>query len=111
MKNLLDRIGAISSMREVRYWSDSDKEWRRLAENASALASPSPASRRSDFKARELSSGAQLFYWENDADNRETVYRLNVYVNSPDRFVLANENITPIRRFVFTIFKPPTPQS
>ena len=111
MTDLLDRIGAISSLGEVRYWSDSDKEWRRIAKDASALTSPSPANRRSDFKASDLNEGAQLYYWEKDDNNRETVYRLNVYANSPDCFVLTNENITPIKRFVFTIFKPGTLQS
>ena len=111
MNDLVDRIGAISSLQEVRYWSDSDKDWRPLATSASALTSPSPTSRRADFKATDLSKGAQLFYWENDESNRETIYRLNVYANSPDYFVMANENVTPIKRFVFTIFKPATLQS
>ena len=111
MDDLLDRIGSVSSLRDVRYWSDSDKEWHHLANDASALTSPNPASRRSDFKAGDLNKGARLFYWEKDDSNRETVYRLSVYANSPDTFVLANENITPIKRFVFTIFKPGTLQS
>ena len=111
MNDLLDRIGSVSSLRDVRYWSDSDKEWHHLANDASALTSPDPASRRSDFKASDLNKGARLFYWEKDEANRETVYRLSVYASSPDYFVLANENITPIKRFVFTIFKPGTLQS
>lgn len=111
MNDLLDRMGAISSLREVHYWSDSDKEWRHLANDASALTSSSPTSRRSDFKASDLNKGAQLFYMEKDDSNRETVYRLSVYANSPNYFVLANENITPIKRFIFTIFKPGTLQS
>ena len=111
MNDLLDRIGSVSSLRDVRYWSDSDKEWHRLANDASALTSPNPASRRSDFKAADLNKGARLFYWEKDEGNRDTVYRLSVYASSPDYFVLANENITPIKRFVFTIFKPGTLQS
>ena len=111
MNALIDRIGAISSLPKVRYWSDDEKAWRPLAENASALTTTSPASRRSDFKASELSKGAELFYWENDDSKRETVYRLRVYANSPDCFVLANENITPIKRSLFTIFKPSTLQS
>ena len=111
MNDLLDRIGSVSSLRDVRYWSDSDKEWHHLANDASALNSPDPADRRSDFKASDLNKGARLFYWEKDEANRETVYRLSVYASSPDYFVLANENITPIKRFVFTIFKPGTLQS
>jgi len=111
LNNLLDRIGAISSMREIRYWSADDKAWRPLVSDASALTSPSPASRRADFDASDLTNGAQLYYSEKDSRNRETVYRLSVHAESPECFILTNENITPIRRFVFTIFKPSTLQS
>lgn len=111
LNDLLDRIGAISSMREIRYWSADDKAWRPLVSDASALASPSPTSRRADFNASDFINGAELYYWEKDTKNRETVYRLSVHAESPECFVLTNENITPIRRFLFTIFKPSTLQS
>ena len=111
LADLAERIGAVSSMREIRYWSADKKAWRPIVHDASALTSPSPLSRRDDFKASDLSQGAQLYYRETDEDDRETVYRLNVLANSPDSLVLANENITPIKRFVFTIFKPSTLQS
>lgn len=109
--DLLDRIGAISTMRKIRYWSADDKAWVSLVSDASALASPNPASLRGDFNASDLTNGAQLFYLEKDSHNRTTVYRLSVNVESPECFVLTNENITPIKRFVFTIFKPFTLQS
>lgn len=111
LANLADRIGAISSMREIRYWSADKKAWRPLVNDASALSSPNPQSRRDDFKAGELTKGARLYYRETDEDDRETVYRLDVLANSSDCLVLANENITPIKRFVFTIFKPSALQS
>jgi hypothetical protein len=111
LADLADRIGAISSMREIRYWSSDKKAWRPVVHDASALTSSDPASRRDDFKAGEMTKGAQLYYRETDEDDRETVYRLDVLANSPDCLVLANENITPIKRFVFTIFKPSTLQS
>jgi hypothetical protein len=111
LANLAERIGAISTMREIRYWSADKKAWRPVVHDASALASPNPLSRRDDFKAGDLNKGAQLYYRETDEDDRETVYRLDVVANSPDCLVLANENITPIKRFVFTIFKPSTLQS
>ena len=111
LANLADRIGAISSMREVRYWSADKKAWRPLVNDASALASPDPLSRRDDFKAGDMNKGARLYYRETDEADREAVYRLDVMANSSDSLVLANENITPIKRFVFTIFKPSTLQS
>src|SRR3954471_15387189 len=111
LATLADRIGAVSSLREVRYWSADKKAWRPLVNDASALASPSPLSRRDDFKAADRNKGARLYYRETDEDDRDTVYRMDVIANSPDSVVLANENITPIKRFVFTIFKPSTLQS
>jgi hypothetical protein len=78
MNELLDRIGSVSSLRDVHYRSDSDKEWHPLANDASALTSPNPASRRSYFTASDLNKGVRLFYWENGEGNRETVYRLSV---------------------------------
>jgi hypothetical protein len=111
LANLADRIGAVSSMREVRYWSADKKAWRPLVNDASALSSPDPLSRRDDFKAGDMNKGARLYYREADEEDRETVYRLDVLANSSDSLVLANENITPIKRFVFTIFKPSTLQS
>jgi hypothetical protein len=59
LNDLLDRIGAISSIREIRYWSADDKTWRPLVSDPSALTSPSPASRRDDFNANDLTNGAQ----------------------------------------------------
>jgi hypothetical protein len=111
LASLAERIGAISSMREIRYWSADKKAWRPVVNDASALTSPSPLSRRDDFKAGDLNQGARLYYRETDEDDHETVYRLDVLANSADSLVLANENITPIKRFVFTIFKPSTLQS
>lgn len=75
------------------------------------MASSDPAIRRGDFKAIDLQDGAKLFYWENDDKVGEAVYRLTIHANSPSYFVLMNENISPLRRFIFTIFKPGTLQT
>src|SRR5712671_2773478 len=45
---LLARIGAISSLRDVRYWSITDKQWNTLFTRASALEGPDPKKPRGD---------------------------------------------------------------
>jgi hypothetical protein len=111
ISDLLARAGAISRLRDVRYWSATDKKWRPLAYEASALTGPDAKSRRGDFSATDMIKDAELYYSENDTRTGEAVYRLRVYENTPDRAVLASENITPIRRYFVTLFQPGALQS
>jgi hypothetical protein len=106
ISDLLARAGAISTLAQVQYWSTTDKKWRPLAYGASALTGPDPKSRRGDFTVSDLTKDAALYYWENDTRSGEAVYRLRVYENTPERAVIASENITPIRRFFMTLFQP-----
>jgi hypothetical protein len=108
---LVERAGAISTLRSVRYWSTTDKTWRPLANDASALTAPDRANRRADFAASELVKNATLYYWEDDSRSGEIVYRLNILENTSDRAVIAIENITPVRKFFVTLFKPGALQS
>jgi hypothetical protein len=109
--DLLARAGAISTLPKVQYWSTTDKKWRSLAYGASALTGPDPKSRRGDFSASELTKDADLYYWEDDSRTGEAVYRLRVYESTPDRAIIASENVTAIRRFFLTLFKPGSLQS
>jgi hypothetical protein len=111
LPELLKRAGAISTFRTIRYWSTTDKAWRFLANNAFALTGPDKANRRADFTASELIKAANLYYWEDDSRSGEVVYRLNILESTPDHAVIASENITPIRRFFVTLFKPGALQS
>jgi hypothetical protein len=61
--DLLDRIGAISTMRKIRYWSADDKAWVSLVSDASALASPNPASLRGDFNASDPYGECRFRSW------------------------------------------------
>jgi hypothetical protein len=111
MGGLLARVGAVSLLRTVQYWSTTDKKWRPLANNASALTGPDVKSRREDFAISELKKGADLYYWQDDTRSGEAVYRLRVYENTPERAVISSENLTPIRRFFVTLFQPGALQS
>lgn len=111
MDGLLARVGAISSLRDIRYWSATDNKWGPLAHDASALTGPDAGARRADFAPAELVKGADLHYWENDTRTGATVYRMRVLENSAERAVISSDNVTPVRRFLFTIFKPGALQS
>jgi hypothetical protein len=107
----MERVGAISTLRTVRYWSTTDQEWRPLANNASALADSNKVNRRADFSAAELIKNAKLYYWEDDSRSGEIIYRLNILESTPDRAVIASENATAVRKFFVTLFKPGALQS
>jgi hypothetical protein len=111
MSMLLARVGTISALRNVRYWSTTDKKWGPLSNDAYALTGPDANSRRRDFSPSELVKGAYLYYWEDDARTGPAVYRLRVWESASERFVISNDNVTPIRQFWFTLFKPGTLQS
>jgi hypothetical protein len=111
MSALLARVGTISALRSIRYWSTTDKKWGPLSNDASALTGPDSKARRPDFSASELVKGADLYYWEDDAHTGQAVYRLRVSESTSERFVISSDNVTPIRRFWFTLFQPGALQS
>jgi hypothetical protein len=101
---ILARFAAISKLRDVRYWSTTDKKWRPLANDASALTGPRAMDRRPDFLASDLKKGATLYYWEDDSRSGEIVTRLSVRERTADRAVIGTENITPVRSYLITMF-------
>jgi len=109
--DLLGRIGAISTLPGVRYWSTTDRKWRVLIVDAAALLSSARSSRRQDFSAAELASGQEYLYLENDSRSGEVVYRIQVRERSQGHAVITTENLTPIRFLLVTLFKPGALQS
>jgi hypothetical protein len=104
---LLERIGAASAMQGIRYWSVTDKKWRELITQSAAVDSPSSVQRRADFSAAELKQGQDLFFVQRDSrSTREVVYRMRVLEATKDRLVVETENVSPVRGYIFTVFKP-----
>ena len=102
--DLLTRMGAVSALRGIRYWSVSDNGWRTLIEHASALEGPDLRRQRPDFVAAELKK-ARIVYFAHD-DNRtasEIIYRLKIRELAPNRLVLTTENVSPVRQFMLTL--------
>lgn len=104
---LLERAGAISTLRKVRYWSTTDKAWRPMVIDARALAGADAKSeRRRDFAAAELPKGSQSYYWMDDSRSGAVVYRMRVLERDAQRLVLAHDNASPVRAYGVTLFEP-----
>jgi len=104
---LLTRIGAISSLRSVRYWSVTDRQWNAMFTHAAALEGSGPKNTRGDLTAAELRSGREFYFLA--ADNRsgyETVSRLRVSEVGKGRIILEIDNVTPLRWLLLTFAAP-----
>ncbi len=107
IETLATRIGAISAMKGVRYWSTTDKSWQPLVTDAYALEGPDASQRRADFDAAQVSSGRSLYYAQ--SDNRtggQNVYRDRVVAAEPDRLMIASENVSALKKMGITLFEP-----
>src|SRR5258708_6206871 len=104
---MLARIGAISSLREVRYWSITGKQWNTLFTRASALEGSDPKKLRGDFSASEMGAARDLYFLA--ADNRsgeDAVSRLRVRETSHEHLIIETSNVTPLR-WMFLSFAAP----
>ena len=108
---LLTKVGAISTLKSILFWSATDKQWVHLSTDASALTDANAKDRRKDFVPADFAKGAELYYWEDGASTGATVYRLRILENTDQRLIISSENVTTIRKFVFTLFKPGALQS
>lgn len=101
---MLTRIGRISVLPEVRYWSVTDKKWEALFTRAIALRGPDANASRGDFAVSEFRSGSELFFLS--ADNRmqnDIVTRIRVKDAEADHVVLEMSNVSPLRFLTFTV--------
>jgi len=106
---LIARIGRISGLKTVRYWSVTHKAWQQLVSDAGVLEDPQGKA-RPDINPSELVPGRSLFYFEMSQTGR-TVYRLTVTARTPERIVVATENVTPIHFGILTAFEPAAMQT
>ena len=106
VNDLLGRIGAISQLTGIRYWSTTRQHWAPLIVNASALAGPEGAHHRQDFSLPELAQGSTLYYQQSDNTSGKANYQLRIVSASPERLIFATENITAMRYLLVPIFPP-----
>jgi hypothetical protein len=98
---VLARLGAISSLTGLQYWSIGDQKREVLITHAEALVDAASHKVRPDFSAAELRGGGDLYFLQ--VENRlsaDVVYRLHLESISADRAVVTVANVTPVR-FLF----------
>lgn len=101
------RIGAISSLLGVRYWSVTDSAWKNMFVHAAALEGPDPQKPRGDFAAAELRAGVTLYFIAADnRSGRDAVSSLHVIASDDSHVVIETQNITPLRWAFFTYAAP-----
>jgi hypothetical protein len=106
---LLARLGAVSQMAGIRYWSVTGKRWQILIEAAHAL---DPSGRvRPDFTPADLVPGRDLAFSQTDNDAGAVIYRMRIMALSPSRVVLRTENVDTIRYLMLPLFGPGELQS
>jgi hypothetical protein len=104
---ILARLGAISSLRDVRYWSITDKQWNAMFLRAIALDGPNASKPRGDFSAAEMRPGHDVYFLA--ADNRSgdnAVSRLHVREADSAHIIIETANVTPLR-WMFLSFAAP----
>ncbi len=101
---MLGRMGRISLLRDVRYWSVTDKGWNALFVRATSLSGPDPNAARGDFSAAEMQAGHALYFLTvENRSQEEMVSELRVKELGADTIVLETTNLSPLRLFGFTL--------
>ncbi len=109
VSGIATRLGAISHIENLPYWSVTDNDWRPLISEAFALDSANPQSKRTDFTADELLNGQTRYFAQNDTRSwGQNIYRLRVISSSADHLILVSDNVTPVKLGPVTLFKPHT---
>jgi hypothetical protein len=111
VEGLLRRIGAISELAGIRYWSTTHKRWHTLIINAHALSEAAGDRRREDFSPGEMAEGKSLYYQQEDNLSGKAIYRMHIRSTSPDRLVFDTENTGAVRYLRMPIFRPGGMQS
>jgi hypothetical protein len=106
IEGLLSRIGAISDLAGMRYWSVTHKQWQTLIVSAHALTGPQPSHRRQDFTLGEMTQGKVFYLEQTDNLSGASTYRMRIAEASADRLVFDVENVGAIRYLFLTLFDP-----
>jgi hypothetical protein len=111
VEGLLRRIGAVSELAGIHYWSTTHKKWQTLIVSAYALSGPAGGIRRKDFSPDEITEDKFLYYQQEDNLSGKAIYRMHIQSISTDRLVFDTENVSTMRYFLLPIFRPGEMQS
>jgi hypothetical protein len=107
VEEIATRVGAISNMIGMQYWSVTDGGWRELVSAAYAVSDPENRVRRGDFTAAEVLSGRTLYFVQDDSRSSGlNLYSLTVRRIGADGLAVAFVNMASIRYFLVPLFDP-----
>jgi len=105
-EELRKRIGAVSAMAGLLYWSTSNRKWQPLVIDAYAVAGPSGDQRRRDFTASEIAEGQVLYVHQEDNLLGKATYQIRIATATAGRLVFSTGNRSTIRVFGISVFQP-----
>jgi len=100
------RIGAVSELAGMLYWSTSNQRWQPLIVSAHALSGPASDQPRKDYSLDDVREGRSLYFQEEDSLFGKATYQMRVLSASAGGIVFATENSSPIRYFAIPLFAP-----
>lgn len=107
VEDLAARIGAVSALEGLPYWSVSDGRWRPLVSVSHAIDSPASTEPRPDYTAADVLSGRTLYMAQRDTRSHGlNVYALQAASPAEDLLLVTITNSTAIRFLVATVFEP-----
>jgi len=101
---LRGRIGAVSKMTGLLYWSTSAGKWQRLILEAYALTAPSGVP-RDDFAPGEIAPGRTFFVLQHDNLLGKVVYEIRIAAASPQHIRFTSSNAEAIRYLALPLFQ------
>jgi hypothetical protein len=110
-EGLLHRIGAISELAGMRYWSTTHQRWQILISDAYAVTGPDTGRRRGGFSPGEMKAGNSLYFDQTDNLTGKGTCRMHISDVSADRIVFAVENVSTMRYLFLPVFPPGEMQS
>ena len=106
-RQLLAKLGAVSEHTTIDYWSESERRWRPLLEDAYALTGPDPDLARDDFTFAELESGRTLHLLYDDAQPvGPVVNSVEIVAVDDTSFTIISRNLTTARLIGIPIAAP-----
>ncbi len=108
---LLRRIGAISQLAGIRYWSTTHQRWQTLIKDAHALTDAQNGRARVDFTPDEMKQGKTLYFEQVDNLSGKAIYQMHILEASKDGIVVETENVTTMHYLFVPVLHPGEMQS
>lgn len=101
------RLGAVSALKGMSYWSFTDRKRLTLIGEAHAVDSVLQPRPRADFSLAELQRGEELYFLQRDNRSSALVpYGLRLLSTGPDTALLRVENVGEIKMLGLTLLAP-----